>query len=209
MVEVAASEEWEAAATNWFVQTLKMCVEIRPKAKWGYYGLPSRGHSGGQADQPPWSDYAQKQLPIFEASSAIYPSIYLPKDGTTASKEHMIRGLLNMTKVLADQVENEMARRPLVLPFVWEFYAHQKWGSVMLNAEDLNMSLCLPKELGGKLLRERSNPTIQGVVRFILILIIGSWLQPTVPSFGAHYTWLMQQHNSSTGSISKKRLVRL
>jgi hypothetical protein len=156
-VEISASQQWEAAATNWFVQTLKRCAEIRPKAKWGYYGLPSRGHSGGLADQPPWSGYAQKQLPIFEASSAIYPSIYHTQGTTTASNEQMVRSVLNMTKVMAYQVENITGQRPSILPFVWEFYAHSKHGPSMLNDDDLNISLALPKELGGGFLQERSS----------------------------------------------------
>ena len=148
-VEAAASREWEAAATNWLVQTIRTCIGIRPKARWGYYGLPKRGHDGGQANRPPWSDYAEKQLPIFEASRALYPSIYLHVEDTPEENEQMVRNLLNETLTLASHVERVTGRRPPVLPYAWEFYG-DRGCCALLGDADLETSLALPKELGAQ-----------------------------------------------------------
>ena len=148
-VEAAASREWEAAATNWLVQTIRTCVGIRPQARWGYYGLPKRGHDGGQANRPPWSDYAEKQLPIFEASRALYPSIYLHVEDTPEENEQMVRNLLNETLTLASHVERVTGRRPPVLPYAWEFYGDRGCCALLSDA-DLETSLALPKELGAQ-----------------------------------------------------------
>lgn len=121
-VEAAAEGDWETAATSFFRETLRTCAEVRPNAKWGFYGLPSRGHSGGTADSPPWSEYSAKQLPIFEVAGAMYPSIYMT-DGSTAEHVSTVHSIVNETKALAAHVERARGSRPLVLPFAWEFCA--------------------------------------------------------------------------------------
>ena len=68
-----AKQEFEAAATLWFITCLETCKQMRPHAKWGFYGLP-RGNAP--------AEYGQRQMPIFLASDAIFPSIY---DTTTCS----------------------------------------------------------------------------------------------------------------------------
>eukprot|EP01050_Picozoa_sp_SAG11_P015888 SAG11_NODE_2106_length_3813_cov_2.317447_5_plen_88_part_00 len=37
-VAAEAEKQFNAAALDFFVQTLKTCQSIRPKAKWGFYG---------------------------------------------------------------------------------------------------------------------------------------------------------------------------
>ena len=78
----------------------------------GFYGLPSRGHSGGSANLRPWSNYAAQQLPIFEASGALYPSVYLTETGSAAIHEAMMHHILNETKALV--ARRERKRPPAV-----------------------------------------------------------------------------------------------
>lgn len=35
-----AKRQFETAALQWFVESLQTCVALRPKAMWGYYGIP-------------------------------------------------------------------------------------------------------------------------------------------------------------------------
>ena len=37
-VNAAAQKAFETAALAFFVETMKLAVSMRPKAKWGYYG---------------------------------------------------------------------------------------------------------------------------------------------------------------------------
>lgn len=144
-VDAAAKERWNAAAITFFVETLRTCVSIRPAARWGFYGLPSRGPDyGAGANRPPYSDYAAQQLPIFKMATALYPSIYLTENEPRGRSAQMIRNVLDEVQSLAARVEAATGRRPQVLPYVWEFYQKTE---TMLNDADLNTTLGLPKIL--------------------------------------------------------------
>jgi hyaluronoglucosaminidase len=137
-VEAAAKEQWETAGTKWFAETLRACTAIRPAARWGFWGLPSFRSN--------FSMYATQQLHIFEASSAIYPSIYLSQNGGASASAMLVRNVVGETLKLAALVEASTGHRPQVLPYAWEFYL--KSSGVLLSDADLNTSLALPSELG-------------------------------------------------------------
>ena len=90
-VEAEAKRAFEGAATRWFVSTLQACRALRPRARWGFYGLPQAAFGGcvgsGAAmrcgfDGPDGAALRQqaevRQLPIWRASDALFPSIYIP-----------------------------------------------------------------------------------------------------------------------------------
>jgi len=92
MIESAAKEAFESSAKEWFVQTLLLCRKIRPRAKWGFYGLPENWSSkctagnvttagcgyDGKNSSEIRAQAENTQLDIWKASSALFPSIYLP-----------------------------------------------------------------------------------------------------------------------------------
>ncbi len=39
-VTAEAKAEFEAATMAFFVETINLCRQMRPKAYWGYYGIP-------------------------------------------------------------------------------------------------------------------------------------------------------------------------
>ena len=73
-----AKSEFETAATNWFVKTLQTCKNIRPNAKFGFYGLPLNlngpcigsgmniqcGYNNPTISQQ-YKDYSDQQIPIW------------------------------------------------------------------------------------------------------------------------------------------------
>ena len=67
-----AKERFQASGNRFFVESLKSAKMVRPKSLWGYYGLPSQ-HPTVNAT---WADLEQE---IFDASNALYPSVYLYK----------------------------------------------------------------------------------------------------------------------------------
>eukprot|EP01084_Bolivina_argentea_P251216 421266_1 len=129
-----AKQEFETAATNWFVQTLKLCALIRPNARWGFYGLPFQLNTpcNGTGDnlrcgyQNPttgemYRNYSDQQIPIWRVSGALYPkSLRCAKNGG---------------------IENN-----LVYPFMWQEYRNHTY----LSETDLNISIKLPYNLGAK-----------------------------------------------------------
>jgi hyaluronoglucosaminidase len=144
-VEARAKEEFETAATAWFVTTLEVCKQIRPHAKWGWYGLP-------QGSSP--IDYGQRQMPVFLAADAIYPSIYDFGDcsGTASeikAQETYVRSLVAQSVSLSKAVfraQPGRARAPPVYPFASEVCRAS--GPPILPREDLRASLVAPYAAG-------------------------------------------------------------
>eukprot|EP01048_Picozoa_sp_COSAG05_P003451 COSAG05_NODE_158_length_15673_cov_23.898946_11_plen_273_part_01 len=69
----AAKSNFETAATEFLVQTLRTCRALRPRAKWGFYGYPIEGEYDVGNKSSPMVQYAERQLPIFAESGALYP----------------------------------------------------------------------------------------------------------------------------------------
>ena len=85
-VEAQAKKEFEAAAVHWFVASLRRAAAMRPRALWGFYGLPaalSHRRGGWPALQAPTVltetealAWVKRLAPIWQASGAIFPSVY-------------------------------------------------------------------------------------------------------------------------------------
>ncbi|XP_055485717.1 hyaluronidase-1 [Psammomys obesus] len=84
LVEAVAQDQFQEAAQAWMAGTLQLGQVLRPRGLWGYYGFPdcynynflSPNYTGQcslsireQNDQLQW---------LWNQSSALYPSIYLP-----------------------------------------------------------------------------------------------------------------------------------
>ena len=124
-VYTKAKEAFEKAATKFFVETLRTCKKIRPNAKWGFYGLPLNGASCVGAgvntkcgyDMPVYGkilkEYAEQQMPIWEASDILYPSIYVPTPmmGEDEKMKAYITSTVNETIRLAKQLQRVQARK--------------------------------------------------------------------------------------------------
>ena len=126
-----ARSEFEAAAMALFVAALKHASALRPRALWGFYGMP-RGNVGPRNATNALAvalAAARKMLPVWQASGALYPSIYL---GDAPSPESTRAQRLNTTVAVAVAAaemvcEAEGAadnRRMPVYPFAWECYEH-------------------------------------------------------------------------------------
>eukprot|EP00038_Savillea_parva_P009491 m.183874 g.183874 ORF g.183874 m.183874 type:complete len:412 (-) comp15961_c0_seq1:238-1473(-) len=155
-VEAAAKEAFEKAGLEWFVTTLTTCIALRPKAKWGYYGIP-QGYSDpcaapfsktepkcgynfpGMGDV--WRAQNDRMMPLYEASTAIFPSVYLPPDRSpayTARNIDYVRGTTLEAMRLATKGQP-------VRPFAWSQYHDQ---SSMLEPTDLHIDLATPGDAG-------------------------------------------------------------
>ena len=94
-VRAAAEAAFEAAAIDWFATSLETGRRLRPRAKWGFYGLP-QGKWGGcdfalfpakRADGCGYANAAlgpklradnDKLARVWAASSGLFPSVYFP-----------------------------------------------------------------------------------------------------------------------------------
>ena len=146
-VEAAAKEAFQRAATQWFVETLNTCRALRPQARWGFYGLPQAatgdcvgsgaamrcGFDGPHAALLRLQAEAA-QLPIWQASDAIYPSIYIPH--SMKGRHDVVQAYIRSTvgeavrcarlARIADRNNGLGFTRPVV-PFGWDHFHAPPW----------------------------------------------------------------------------------
>lgn len=157
-IEAQAKIEYEAAAKNFFIQTLKKAKEVRPKAKWGYYGYPRRvvwGVPG--ASLPLYGDY-QRGLndaftELWTESTALYPSVYLFYQASTENlrlrNESYIRENVREAERLAQNSEAEVS----VMTYIWYRYHGSASGGIanqIVLPIDIEQEIELPYEEGGE-----------------------------------------------------------
>jgi len=65
-----------------YVKGLKVARTLRPNAKWGYYGIPTRRNTSKN-----WLDQGHSLEPIFSNSQALFPAIYDCNRGADRNKE--------------------------------------------------------------------------------------------------------------------------
>ncbi|MEE2912619.1 MAG: hypothetical protein VX436_02320 [Planctomycetota bacterium] len=65
-----------------YVKGLKIARKLRPNAKWGYYGIPTRRNTS-----PKWLEQGHSLEPIFANSKALFPAIYDCSRGKDRNKE--------------------------------------------------------------------------------------------------------------------------
>lgn len=166
-----AKQQFEKSATMWFVETLQLCRKLRPKAKWGFYGLPlkatngcpdvtgkpgaptSCGYLGNDADAVMYRHAVEvTQLPIWRASSALYPSIYLPTQFLTlpnsVTEAFIDSTVVESVKVAAMAAVTDKLNDPIpVFPYAWDHY-HE--GIHLLTDDSLKANMQVSKNAGAQ-----------------------------------------------------------
>jgi hypothetical protein len=158
MLLAEATRQFEAAALDWFEATLHTYSELMPHARIGFYGYPrnwyypcASDHNSSQCgyNNPyfgPAARAANDALArIFAASSALYPSIYLPAHENASSfLPHHNEYVANVTAEAARLRDAHTPSSPL-LPFAWNFY-HD--GFTLLSPDDMAIELSVPSQNG-------------------------------------------------------------
>ena len=173
-VNAAASRAFEQAAETFFVTTLQTLRALRPRARVGFYGYPF-GHYGdcvGSKSDTKNKDLAnnagdpenlrcgynnpitgpmyraqnQRLAAVFQASSALFPSIYLQPQGLLHNESFGMWRIYNQIYVndtvyetirLVDEIVVPVSYMPIpILPFFWAFYHN---GSALLLPDDVSM----------------------------------------------------------------------
>eukprot|EP00040_Diaphanoeca_grandis_P022370 m.120001 g.120001 ORF g.120001 m.120001 type:complete len:390 (-) comp28780_c0_seq1:257-1426(-) len=129
-LEDQATSDFETAGIAMFVQTLNLCSKLRPNALWGFYGMPG-------ATFP-----SEKMLPVWEASGALFPSIYLE---SPIGAEIMIGSAVSAAVKVAEKIKPAGGYRIPVYPFAWECY-HS--GKELLSPANLKAELLSPYSFG-------------------------------------------------------------
>eukprot|EP01084_Bolivina_argentea_P317260 550057_1 len=155
-----AKSQFESAATIFFVETLKLCKSIRPNAKWGYYGLPMSYESpciNVKEDNSSYylcgysspiygaqfRNYSDQQIPIFEHSDILYPSIYIDEnDANNTTNIGMINNTIVETLRCAQNGKRVNDYVPIVYPYMDQAYhSGSEYWLNWLSVADLNDSV--------------------------------------------------------------------
>jgi hyaluronoglucosaminidase len=151
-VYLQARKHFNISALDFFAETLKTLTDLRPRAKWGFYGLPMNFNEPCEGfglsmkcgyDSivgPIYRDLSDQQRLVWAASSALFPSIYLPPGRTVDENAAYVRS------VIKEAVRNAAGRIP-VYGFHWNYY-HD--GKSLLNMEDLRSGLLGPYDMGAQ-----------------------------------------------------------
>nr|CDQ04404.1 BMA-CHHY-1 [Brugia malayi] len=95
-----AIKEFNEAAMKFLTATIREVKRIRPKALWGFYGMPfcnySAGINGTVACGEVYEEFNDRLKPLYMEATALYPSIYLPRRNSGAG------GCLYVTSVLQE-----------------------------------------------------------------------------------------------------------
>ena len=79
--ETITSERLKVLMTP-YIEGLNIARSLRPNAKWGYYGIPTRRNTSKQ-----WLAQGHSLEPIFSRSGALFPAIYDCSRGKDRTKE--------------------------------------------------------------------------------------------------------------------------
>jgi hyaluronoglucosaminidase len=79
-VEAEAIRSWNETSKAFMTETLKLCVQLRPRAKWGYYGRPGC-YTGLEPTGSACIGSVQARndalADLWAAGTALYPSVYI------------------------------------------------------------------------------------------------------------------------------------
>lgn len=202
-IEAAAKHQWETAATAWMAQTLRKCREMRPRARWGFYGLPQGVHGNcvgtgakmhcgfdGPNSTANRNMAEVTQLPVWQASSGLFPSIYLAH--SLKGDPDQIRAWIYSTVGEASRCAHLAApagSQPLpIFPYAWDHFHSPPTPPVRV-----------PKELVIAQLQHSADSGASGVVL---------WGNPTYsdPGHEAEYwAWLKSESGPAVRSWCAQR----
>jgi hyaluronoglucosaminidase len=147
-VEALAREEFETAAREFMLTTLREGKRLRPNAKWGYYAYIPGYH--GDTDDAEQSDDLSW---LWNEVDAMYPSVYVrnfSRPGITRARgEWNISDFRAIVREKIDAAQSVGAGKPM-LAFVHRAYKMNNpiYGGQMLNDLDWEASFVYTAELG-------------------------------------------------------------
>ena len=157
-VEAEAAAAFEAAALDFLEATLRTYAELMPLARVGFYGYPANyyypcasNHNTSQCgyDDPDVGPSLRAkndaQARVFAASTALFPSIYLPEHTNNSAALPHHEEYVAATVAEAARLRDAHAPAARVLPFAWNFY-HD--GRALLLPADMAAELVVPPQRG-------------------------------------------------------------
>ncbi|WKY03612.1 hypothetical protein Q1695_004957 [Nippostrongylus brasiliensis] len=148
-VVAKAREEFDKAARAFVVRTVEEARNLRPLARWGYYGFPFCNTDAGK-DETDYncSDWARQYNDrlnfIYKISDVLYPSIYL--NGKTPEDQNLrfVQAVLNEARRVA---EKQVPPRKFYAYTKFEYNPYKYWDA-FYQKQDLCNSMKIPFDFG-------------------------------------------------------------
>ncbi|WKX96391.1 hypothetical protein Q1695_012661 [Nippostrongylus brasiliensis] len=111
--EELAKKEFNNAAKKIFLHTIAIARQLRPYARWGFYGFPYCNYDAGNSEtdmlcSESFRRFNDQMSFIYQASTALFPSIYLSLKGTSAQNYRYIQ----IQAVLVESARVAMLHNP-------------------------------------------------------------------------------------------------
>ncbi|EYC45019.1 hypothetical protein Y032_0442g1538 [Ancylostoma ceylanicum] len=143
-----AEQDYNEAARDFFVKTIKLARDLRPYAKWGFYGFPycnydagSKGEYECKDDYQKWND---RMMFIFNESKALYPSIYLGFNATSDRRFRYVQAILKEARRISEKFSPPLP----IYAYTKIEYDPLKELNDFYNDSDLCTTLKQPADLG-------------------------------------------------------------
>ena len=121
-----AVQQWNTTSLQFMEETVKLAVRMRPKASWGYYGRPGCYTGWANASGPPgcWPSVQVRNnalMPLWEAQTALFPSVYIGTNPKFGNKTRTPRYVADeIFETLRVKRRMKARGRPVkVIAFVW------------------------------------------------------------------------------------------
>ncbi|CAD6190115.1 unnamed protein product [Caenorhabditis auriculariae] len=147
LIKQRAEKEFDRAAREFFLETLRLGKKLRPLAKWGYYLFPMcNGNiqkSGVGACNRAFQKYNDELLYLYRESTALFPSIYYYNQTNSSENFWNTAAVIDETNRMASSIYP----RPSVLVFTkFEYNPYDDWTS-FYSPEDLANSIATPMQM--------------------------------------------------------------
>lgn len=119
-IDAEAERSFNASARVFMEVLLQIGKEMRPKALWGYYHYPYCGNSIEVTCRSPMPEFNNMTAWIYQASAAMYPSIYVFEKwpGDAQGRRNMVLGRLRE----ATRIRSVVGGTAPILSYCWFMY---------------------------------------------------------------------------------------
>ncbi|KAJ9592470.1 hypothetical protein L9F63_015886, partial [Diploptera punctata] len=124
-IEARATKHFEAAARSFMLSSLELVKQMRPNGQWGYYTFPYCFNYTPKNMRPSCPQQVQHENSeiqwLFDASTALYPSLYLSKLRMTEEQHvQFMSGRLDEANRMAKRVPR--LTKPSLYAYAWYKY---------------------------------------------------------------------------------------
>ncbi|ETN82765.1 hypothetical protein NECAME_17635 [Necator americanus] len=145
---VKAKSDFDQAARNFFVETVRMARAERKTGKWGYYGFPYCNYNAGATgdrecrnDYRKWND---DMMFFYNETTAFYPSTYFSFVASPMQRYLYVKAVLNETRRINEALQRSI---PIYLYITIEYKPKTELDSFYDDA-DLCSAIKQPADMG-------------------------------------------------------------